>query len=283
MGDISAALTDMWRSVFQTAPKVLAFIAIVAVGWIIARVVRRVVNTLLEKVGFDRLVQRGAVGQAMARGRYDASDILARLAYYALMLMTLQLAFSVFGPNAISTLITAVVAWLPKAFVAVVIVMVAGAIGSAAKDLITNSLAGLSYGRLLGNAVSAFVLAMGVIAALNQVGIATSVTTPVLITALATVGGIAIVGVGGGLVRPMTQRWDRWLERAEAETAVIKEQTQGYTAGRGDLDRQMADRTGAAASTASSSAAAGMSAGRESAASSAGTSRRGSSASAEQL
>ena len=46
------------------------------------------------------------------------------------------------------------------------------------------------------------------IAALNQVGIATTVTQPVLIAVLATVAGILIVGVGGGLVRPMQQRWD---------------------------------------------------------------------------
>jgi hypothetical protein len=34
---------------------------------------------------------------------------------------------------------------------------------------------------------------------------------------LATVGGILIVGVGGGLIGPMRHRWERILDRAEQE------------------------------------------------------------------
>ncbi|MBO0878743.1 MAG: hypothetical protein J2P19_35735 [Pseudonocardia sp.] len=62
------------------------------------------------------------------------------------------------------------------------------------------------------------------IAALNQMGIAITVTMPVLITALATAGGIVVVGVGGGLIVPMRQRWERWLVAAEQETARAREQ-----------------------------------------------------------
>jgi hypothetical protein len=242
MGDIGAALTDMWRSVLLFLPKAIAFVAILVVGWIIATAVRKLVDKALERVGFDRAVERGGIGRALARSRYDASDILARLAYYALLLLTLQLAFGVWGPNPVSALITAVVAWLPKAFVAILIVVVATAIARAVRDLIGGALGGLSYGRFLANLASWFIIGLGAIAALNQVGIATTVTTPVLVATLATIAGILIVGVGGGLVRPMTQRWDRWLERAESESQVIKERAQAYSAGREDMNRQLADR-----------------------------------------
>jgi hypothetical protein len=42
----------------------------------------------------------------------------------------------------------------------------------------------------------------------------------VLIFALATVGGILVVGVGGGMIRPMQSRWEQWLTRAQAEVAT---------------------------------------------------------------
>ena len=42
------------------------------------------------------------------------------------------------------------------------------------------------------------IVGLGVIAALNQIGVATTVTTPVLIAVLATGGGVIVVGVGGG-------------------------------------------------------------------------------------
>ena len=49
-------------------------------------------------------------------------------------------------------------------------------------------------------------------------------TTPVLIAILATVGGVIVVGVGGGLIRPMQQRWESYLSTAEREAPRIKAQ-----------------------------------------------------------
>ncbi|MDI5943967.1 hypothetical protein QLR68_38730, partial [Micromonospora sp. DH15] len=150
----------------------------------------KIVDAALERVGFDRAVERGGIRRALERTKYDASDILAKLAYYAVLLFTLQFAFGVWGPNAISDLIRGVVSWLPRAFIAIVIVVVAAAIATAVRDLVTGFLGGLSYGRVLADVTAIFILALGVIAALNQVGIATTVTTPVRIAVLATVAGI---------------------------------------------------------------------------------------------
>ncbi|MEH0841568.1 hypothetical protein V6U81_04115 [Micromonospora sp. CPCC 205711] len=242
--DIGDAVADMWRSVLLFIPRAIAFIAILVVGWLIARAVLKIVDTVLERVGFDRAVERGGIKRALERTKYDASDILAKLAYYAVLLFTLQFAFGVWGPNAISDLIRGVVAWLPRAFVAIVIVVIAAAIANAVRELVTGALGGLSYGKVLADVVAVFILALGVIAALNQVGIATTVTTPVLIAVLATVAGILIVGVGGGLVKPMQSRWDGWLDRAAEESRAVQEHRRARAAGQGDMNRQMADRTG---------------------------------------
>ncbi|MDT0532535.1 hypothetical protein RM555_26395 [Micromonospora sp. DSM 115977] len=243
--DIGDAVADMWRSVLLFIPRAIAFIAILVVGWLIARAVLKIVDTALERVGFDRAVERGGIKRALERTKYDASDILARLAYYAVLLFTLQFAFGVWGPNAISDLISGVVAWLPRAFVAIVIIVVAAAIANAVRDLVTGALGGLAYGKVLADLVAVFILALGVIAALNQVGIATTVTTPVLIAVLATVAGILIIGVGGGLVRPMQNRWEGWLNRMAEESRAVQEHRRAREAGQTDVGRQMADRTAA--------------------------------------
>ncbi|MFF3866521.1 hypothetical protein [Micromonospora sp. NPDC001898] len=243
--DIGDALTDMWRSVLLFIPRAIAFIVILVVGWLVAKAVLKIVDTVLERVGFDRAVERGGIRRALERTKYDASDILAKLAYYAVLLFTLQFAFGVWGPNAISDLIRGVVAWLPRAFIAIIVVVVAAAIANAVRDLVTGFLGGLSYGRVLADLTAIFILALGIIAALNQVGIATTVTTPVLIAVLATVAGILIIGVGGGLVRPMQNRWEGWLNRAAEESRMLREHRQAQAAGRGDVERRMADRAGA--------------------------------------
>ncbi|MFG1953834.1 hypothetical protein [Micromonospora sp. NPDC048830] len=236
------AVGDAVRSVLLFLPKAVAFLAILLVGWLIAKAVLRLVDKVLERVRFDRAVERGGIKTALARSRYDASDIVARLAYYGVLLVTLQLAFGIWGPNPVSDLIHGVVAWLPGAFVAIVIVVVAAAIARAVRDVISSALGGLSYGRILATGASVFILGLGVIAALNQIGVATTVTTPVLIAVLATVGGILVVGVGGGLVRPMQSRWEGWLARAEEESQAIASHARAYTAGRRDADAAMTAR-----------------------------------------
>src|SRR5947209_9964817 len=231
---MSGVVTDMFRAVLLFLPKALGFIAILVVGWIVARLLRTVIGKVLERVGFDRAVERGGIRTALARSRYDASDLVARLVYYAVLLFTLQLAFGIWGPNPVSDLIKGVVAWLPKAFVAILIVVIAAAVASAVRDIVGNALGGLSYGRLLANVAAWFIVGLGVIAALNQVGVATTVTTPILIAVLATIAGILIVGVGGGLVRPMQARWEAWLDRAARESRAITEHSRAYRAGQAD-------------------------------------------------
>jgi hypothetical protein len=240
--DVQGGLSDMVRAILLFLPKALLFVLILVVGFIVARIARKVVDRILERVGFDGWVERGGIRSALARTKYDASDLVAKLVYYAILLFTLQLAFGVWGPNPVSDLIGSVVAWLPRAFVAIIIVVVAAAIAAAVRDLISAALGGLSYGRLLAKVASYFIIGLGVIAALNQIGVATTVTMPVLIAVLATIAGILIIGVGGGLVKPMQGRWEDWLSRAAAESQTIAEHARAYSAGQRDARDAMTEQ-----------------------------------------
>ncbi|ROP37357.1 mechanosensitive ion channel family protein [Saccharothrix texasensis] len=234
---IGDATGDALRNVVTFLPKLVGFIVVLLIGWIVARVLRAAVHKLLGRLHFDRAVQRGGLGDAMARSKFDASGLVAQIVYYAVLLIALQIAFGVFGSNPVSTLLTEIVAWLPRAIVAIVIIVVAFAVARAVQDIATRALGGLSYGPTLGKAASWFIIALGVIAALNQIGVATTVTTPILITILATVGGIAVIGVGGGLIKPMQQRWEGWLTKAENEAPQAKAQAEAYQRGREDVQR----------------------------------------------
>ncbi|WP_299927051.1 hypothetical protein [uncultured Nocardioides sp.] len=216
------ALRDGLSTVAEFVPKLALFLVILVVGIIIAKVIAKALNALLERAGFDRAVERGGIKRALSNSKMDASDIVAKLIYYTLLLFVLQLAFGVFGANPISRLIEDVIRFLPSLVVAIIILVVAASIAAAVKGLLQNMIGGLSYGRVLANVASAFIIFLGVVAALNQVGVATTVTTPVLVAILATVAGVIIVGVGGGLIRPMQQRWESYLTTAEREAPRMK-------------------------------------------------------------
>jgi hypothetical protein len=219
-----AALQNGLAVVIAFVPQALLFLLILIVGLIVAKVIEKALSKLLTKVGFDRAVERGGVKKALANSRLDASDIIAKVLYYTLVLFVLQFAFGVFGPNPVSDLLEGIIGFLPKIIVAIIIVVIASAIAAAVKGLIKNTLGGLPYGKVLANIAAIFILFLGITAALNQVEIATTVTTPVLITVLAIIAGVVIVGAGGGLVKPMQARWESWLNRAEAEVPNLKQQ-----------------------------------------------------------
>jgi hypothetical protein len=218
------SLTNALATAVAFIPQLIGFLLILMIGWLIARTVAKLLGKLLEKAGFDRAVERGGVKKVLERSKFDASDIVAKLVYYTLMLFVLQLAFGVFGPNPISLLISGVIAFLPKLIVAIIIIVVAAAIAAAVKTLVQGTLGGLSYGKLLANIASGFILFLGVIAALNQIEVATAVTTPILVAILATVAGVVIVGAGGGLIKPMQARWEGYLTKAEVEAPKVRQQ-----------------------------------------------------------
>ncbi|CCQ18467.1 Conserved TM helix repeat-containing protein [Rhodococcus sp. AW25M09] len=221
---MSEALNNALSTIAEFVPKLLLFLVILLIGIVLAKAIGKALSAILERVGFDRAVERGGVKKALENSKYDASDVVSKIIYYALVLFVLQLAFGVFPANPISVLLSQIIAFLPRLIVAIIIIVVASAIAAAVRELISNSLGGLSYGKTLANIASVFILGFGVIAALNQIGVATTVTTPILIAVLATLGGILVVGVGGGLVQPMAKRWEGYLTKAEDEMPRIKEQ-----------------------------------------------------------
>ena len=224
--DYQKSITDGLSSIATFVPKLLGFLLIILIGYFVAKIIAKLVHKLLERVGFDGVVERGGIKQALAHSQYDASDIVAKLAFFAIFIPFLSAGIGVLGIAALQQPLADFIRLLPKIAVAVVLVVLGAAIASAVKKLVEGALGGLSYGTILANGASAFVLIGFVKAALDEVGIATQVTTPILYMLLATVAGILIVGVGGGLIVPMRTRLDSALSRAADEAQNVKQTAQ---------------------------------------------------------
>lgn len=216
---------EAWADVATFVPKLVVFAVVLLVGWLIAKALAKGSELVLTRTGFPRLIDRAGLGAALSRARIDIAGLIVRLVYYFVLLIALQLAFSAFGSgNAVSLLINDIIGYLPRIVVAIVLVVIAGAIARAVREVVAATLGGRRFALLAGSVAGWFVLGLGIIAALSQLGIATAVTLPVLITVLATAGGILVVGVGGGLIRPMQDRWQRWL-------GTVEDQSRGGTRG----------------------------------------------------
>jgi hypothetical protein len=221
---------NAWANIVEFVPKLLAFLLILAIGYFIAKAIAKIVDAILERVGFDRAVERGGIKKALDKSKYDASDILSKVVFYGLFLIVLQIAFGVFGDNPVSRLIEGAIAYLPRVIAAILIIVVAAAIATAARELLDATLGGLSYGRALANAAGIAIIAVGIFAALDQLQIAPAIVTGLFYATLAVVAGSAIIAIGGGGVAPMRSRWERVLNRVDEEAPNIRAQARGADA-----------------------------------------------------
>ncbi len=241
--DLETPVREGITSFATFVPKLIGFLVILLIGYFIAKIVAKILDKVLEKVGFDQAVEKGPVKQALSKSKYDASDIVSKLVFYAVFIPFLSAAVGTLGIAALQEPLAQFIALIPKIIVAVILVVIGGVVAGAVKKLIENALGGLSYGSILANGASILVLLVFLKAALDQVGIATTVTGPILIAILATVAGILIVGVGGGLIKPMQSRLEQSLSKASDEASKAKGQVQANTA---DKKAQAAEQTSSA-------------------------------------
>ena len=222
--DYQGGIENAWSNVITFVPKLLAALLILLVGYFVAKVVAGILNKVLERVGFDRVVERGGVRQVLARSKYDASDILAKLAFWTIMLLVLQLAFGVFGANPVSDLLRGLIAYLPNVFVAILILVIAAAIARAVTDLLSNLLGTVQGGQVLAKGAGIAILVFAIFAALDQLNIAPRIVTGLWYALLAAVVGSVIVAVGGGGIRTMQKYWERAAGRAETRGPELRDQ-----------------------------------------------------------
>jgi hypothetical protein len=215
-------LNDAWARIATFVPKLLGFFAILIIGYFVAKVLARAADAILERIGFDGWVERGSLKAALERSKFDPSDIVAVIVFWTIFLISLQLAFGIFGPNPISELITGIIAYLPNVIVAVVILVIAAAVAKVVTDLLSAMLGAVQGGTWMARGAGMAILVVGVFAALNQLKIAPEIVNGLYYAILIAIVGSTIVAVGGGGIRTMQQYWERTTSKLENTGADIK-------------------------------------------------------------
>ena len=242
----SQGVEDAWSDVAAFIPKFLGFLAILLIGYLVVKAISKIVDAALERVGFDRAVERGGIKKALAKSQYDASSIVSKIVFYALFLLVLQMAFGVFGENPVSDLITSVIAYLPKVVAAIVIVVIASAVGAGLKTVVESTLGGLSYGKMLAVIAGIVPVVFGVFAALDTLDVAPDIVRITFTALMALIVGSGIVAIGGAGIQPMRQYWERALNKIEEEGPRMKEQANQQ---KRQLERGMPAEPGAVSGT----------------------------------
>jgi hypothetical protein len=220
--DLEAGLEEAWENVVTFAPKLLGFFLILLIGFFVAKLLSKLTNSLLERVGFDGWVQRGTLQTAFVRAKTDASDLIALIVFWAVFLITLQLAFGIWGPNPITDLIEGIIAYLPNVVAAVIILVIAAAIARVVTDVLTPALGAVRGGEWIARVAGMAILVVGIFAALDQLEIAPAIVNGLFYALLVVVAGTLVVSFGVGGI-PVARRYlERWGGRADQVVGEIR-------------------------------------------------------------
>jgi hypothetical protein len=200
--------------------ELLGFIIVLAIGWLVARLVQRGLAAGLRRVRFNDLVERGGFKAAIERTQYDASGIIGRAGFWVVLLIAVTYAFTVFGPNPISTVLTQVIGYIPRVLAALAIVLIGAALAAFVRDVVHAAIGELSYGKAVAAFSGGAVIYVATFMALEELAIAPAIVTGLFYASLAAIAGTIIVAAGGGGI-PIMQRW--W-ERASGQVELAAPQ-----------------------------------------------------------
>lgn len=200
---VRASLAGVVTSFLAAVPRLIGFAIVLIAGWVVSSLLARGVTALLRSIRFNDLARRAGFADFVLKlgVRQDASSVLALVVKWFIRLITLIVAFDLLGLPAVSIVLQQLLLWLPNLVVALVVLVLGGLAAKALAELVRGSAAeaGLSNPEVLATVTRVTVWCFTVIAAVSQLGIATTVIDTVLIGvvgALSLAAGIAF-GLGG--------------------------------------------------------------------------------------
>jgi mechanosensitive ion channel-like protein len=203
----STALNSL-SAFFSFLPTLLGAIVILTLGWFIAGLLAKLIEKALVAVGFERAVHHSGIGHFIEGSavKLTTSRLVAQLAKWFVFLLFVQAAANLLQMPQITALMNSIVLFIPQVIVAVAIVV----LGSLGAKVLSGMVERTGSPRLLATLTSYAVIGFAVIAAIDQLGIATAVVNTLfigLVGSLALATGLAF-GLGGReIAGKIAQSW----------------------------------------------------------------------------
>jgi Conserved TM helix len=180
-------------------PRLAAFLAILIIGYILARIVGGLVRKVLERVGFDQKLHSGTAGTWVSRVSSSPSSLFGTIAFWLIFVAAVSIGLDALGIQALEDFVATVWAYVPNVIAALLIFLVAGALAVGVATLLNRTMGETTTGRVLQTAVPALIMAIAGFMILNQLKIAEEIVTITYAALMGALGlGMALAfGLGG--------------------------------------------------------------------------------------
>ena len=227
---IAAAFGDVVGGFLITLPALFAALIIILLGWIVAVLVAKGLTRLLRTVRFNELARRAGIERFLERAqiRLDPSGALAALVKWFVILIFLVAAANTLGWPQVSQFLNRILAYLPNVAVAVIILIVGLALAGFIRDIVRGAVASAGAAEqnvnLIAGATYWLFAIISVLTALNQLGIAITLSETLYVAIFGSVAAILALAFGLGgrtLAGDLVAGWTLSAQLNEGDKVTI--------------------------------------------------------------
>ncbi len=205
--EMTYSITDSFQSMFADvinwAPRVVAAVIVLVLGYLVSRLVAKGVAALCERLGLQRAAERSGVVTSLQQVGVKRTfpQIVALIVFWLLMCVFLVAAGDILALSALTGAIQSVVDYIPKLLVATVVVVFGLLLASLLRGVIATGAdrVGITYAQQLSNACYWILAMLTFIAAFEQLEIQFTLLREAILIAFGAVAlGLGLsFGLGG--------------------------------------------------------------------------------------
>jgi hypothetical protein len=213
IGDsLLSGLTTGFNSLIGFIPALLGAAIVLVIGWYLSSFVGRLLEKILHAAKLDSAAGRTDVSRYLTVKDHAASHAVGVLSKWFIFLIFIQAAANVISMPQVTAIINSIILYIPNVIVAMLILIIGALAAKFLSGVVEKSVAGMgaARSRVFSLIANYAVIGFAVIAALNQLGIATALVNTLfigLIGSLSLAIGLAF-GLGGqGVASEITRTW----------------------------------------------------------------------------
>jgi len=177
--NIGHLLSDMANTYVPMVVNIFIGLTIFVVGFIIAKVIYNIILKTLKALKLDKvddLIRQVEMFKALD---FNLPKFLAKLVYYLILLLVLQISVQTMGIYSLSNGLNAILAYMPKLFTAAIVFLIGVFIANIIKNALRSTTESLNIktGKFISDAVFYFLVVIIALMALSQAGIDTTLIT----------------------------------------------------------------------------------------------------------
>lgn len=200
---VANSLIDLWVRFVNFLPTLIGALLVFLIGLAIAAALGKITQKLIKALHVDRAMEKLSFFEKAKQQGVAASPsiVIGKFVEWFLILVFLMAATEILGLEQVTTFLNSILLYIPNLVVATIILTIAFLLGNFVYVVVRSSTraAGVINANLLANIIKWAVIIFGLLAALIQLGIATSLVNTVFIGIVAAVSiatGLAF-GLGG--------------------------------------------------------------------------------------